>query len=210
MASNNLKNSSQTHNQPNAKIILRLRSIISSKFNGKNKTPYLEELINTQIIFFCRHNRCKRWFSLTIIEIQYFSLSSLKLGIKKIRNIEFGIKIYLVLKFKKLKGPNIYNWKSLGTTLNIHQNFVKVTHSLYSPSLLTFCVKSQGWLNKKLVTNLVERRIWTWKDSGCKHENGIVQVKNDEKRGFLIRDCQPYSKAMIFFIAMIFSKLHGN
>lgn len=118
MASNNLKNSSQTHNQPNAKIILRLRSIISSKFNGKNKTPYLEELINTQIIFFCRHNRCKRWFSLTIIEIQYFSLSSLKLGIKKIRNIEFGIKIYLVLKFKKLKGPNIYNWKSLGTTLN--------------------------------------------------------------------------------------------
>lgn len=56
----------------------------------------------------------------------------------------------------------------------------------------------------------MERRIWTWKDSGCKHENGIVQVKNDEKRGFLIRDCQPYSKAMIFFIAMIFSKLHGN
>lgn len=131
MASNNLKNSPKTHNQPNAKIIFRLKSIISSKFNRKNKTPHLEELINTQIIFFCRHNRCKQWFFLIIIEIQRFSLSSLKLGIKKIRNIEFGIKIFLALKFKKLKGPNIYNWKGLGTTLNIHPNFVKVTHSLY-------------------------------------------------------------------------------
>jgi hypothetical protein len=131
MASNNLKNSPKTHNQPNAKIIFRLGSIISSKFNGKNKTLHLEELINTKIIFFFKHNRCKQWFSLTIIEIQRFSLSSLKLGIKKIRNIEFGIKIFLALKFKKLKGPNIYNWKGLGTTLNIHQNFVSHSFPLF-------------------------------------------------------------------------------
>jgi hypothetical protein len=131
MASNNLKNSPKTHNQPNAKIIFRLKSIISSKFNRKNKTSHLEELINTQIIFFCRHNRCKQWFFLIIIEIQRFSLSSLKLGIKKIRNIEFGIKIFLALKFKKLKGPNIYSWKGLGTTLNIHQNFVSHSFPLF-------------------------------------------------------------------------------